>query len=362
MIKRLSILFGVVALLVSCSETVTYQIEGKLSNLEDPIVYVVFESQTHQQIDTVECSPPGHFVVNVMEGDFQTATLYLENQTCWLTTYLEPKKKVTITGNVEYPLLLNVKGGSPINQELGAFKKANEELLKELTTLSKGMASNPGDEGVYARYANVTHEMRERVKTFISKHSDEEASAVLINQFLLDPDDTRLVDEALAILDPSLQNSIYVKDLQTYSERAKATAIGAQAPEFNVTNIYGKKVALDSIAGKKLLLSFTAPWCEFCDTEDMFLDKIAASYPEEELQILLVTLDDNAKQVREVLAQDSIRWNLVADSSGQASRLVETYNVNALPRFYLIDEEGTIILKTDNGHEIKQTLDRLSDI
>ena len=35
--------------------------------------------------------------------------------------------------------------------------------------------------------------------------------------------------------------------------------------------------------------------------------------------------------------------------------------VSALPRCFLIDEEGKIILKTDNGVEIKQTLEKLME-
>jgi hypothetical protein len=52
---------------------------------------------------------------------------------------------------------------------------------------------------------------------------------------------------------------------------------------------------------------------------------------------------------------------LVTDSAGQAAMLVDLYNVSALPRCFLIDEEGKIILKTDNGVEIKQTLEKLME-
>ena len=75
--------------------------------------------------------------------------------------------------------------------------------------------------------------------------------------------------------------------------------------------------------------------------------------------MLLVSLDDDQSGVRKVLAKDSIDWNLVTDSAGQAAMLVDLYNVSALPRCFLIDEEGKIILKTDNGVEIKQTLENL---
>ena len=89
------------------------------------------------------------------------------------------------------------------------------------------------------------------------------------------------------------------------------------------------------------------------------MDEVAMKYPKEKVDMLLVSLDDDQSGVRKVLAKDSIDWNLVTDSAGQAAMLVDLYNVSALPRCFLIDEEGKIILKTDNGVEIKQTLENL---
>ena len=39
--------------------------------------------------------------------------------------------------------------------------------------------------------------------------------------------------------------------------------------------------------------------------------------------------------------------------------MLELYNVNALPRCFLIDNEGKIILKTDNGLEVKKVLEQI---
>ena len=57
--------------------------------------------------------------------------------------------------------------------------------------------------------------------------------------------------------------------------------------------------------------------------------------------------------------EDSIAWNLVTDSAGQAAMLIDLYNVSVLPRCFLIDEDHKILMKTENGIEIKQTLENL---
>ena len=200
--------------------------------------------------------------------------------------------------------------------------------------------------------------MSEEAAAAIKKYPDEEASVVLIQHYFNHPDDTRQMDELLAVLNPKLNDFYLVRKLQEYSTRAKRTALGAEAPGFNVKNIYGTPVSLDSFPKKYLLLAFTAPWCDMCQTEDLYLDEVAMKYPKEKVDMLLVSLDDDQAEVRKVLAKDSI---LVTDSAGQAAMLVDLYNVSALPRCFLIDEEGKIILKTDNGVEIKQTLEKLME-
>ena len=187
----------------------------------------------------------------------------------------------------------------------------------------------------------------------------EEADVVLIQHYFNHPDDTRQMDELLAVLNPKLNDFYLVRKLQEYSTRAKRTALGAEAPGFNVKNIYGTPVSLDSFPKKYLLLAFTAPWCDMCQTEDLYLDKVAMKYPKDQLDILLVSLDDNPDNVRDVLKKDSIAWNLVTDSAGQAAMLIDLYNVSVLPRCFLIDEDHKILMKTENGIEIKQTLENL---
>ena len=82
-------------------------------------------------------------------------------------------------------------------------------------------------------------------------------------------------------------------------------------------------------------------------------------YPKDKLGILLVTLDTNSDELRSQLVKDSIAWNIVTDSAGQAIRLIDLYNVSVLPRCFLIDENHKIILKTENDLELKQALENI---
>lgn len=364
MIKRLLLIVGIIVSLSSCGEDIAYQVEGKLTNLEDQTLYAVFENDEVKVIDSLTCETPGEFNIKRKEGDFQSVTLFFDGKTRWVTAYLEPGKKVTINGDARYPSLLQVKGGD-INDKLASLRKEILPLLKEQADLihilsTKNENSNTiEDTDVASRLTNVNHLLSEQAISFIKENPEEKASAILIQRYFAHPDDTRKMDELLAVLSPKLKDFYMVRKLEEFSARAKRTALGAEAPGFSVKNIYGKPVSLDSFPQKYLLLAFTAPWCDMCQTENLLLDEVVTKYPKDKLDLLLVSLDDQPAEVRKLLAKDSIPWNLVTDSAGQAAMLVDLYNVSALPRCFLIDEEGKIILKTDNGIEIKQTLENL---
>ena len=366
--KDLLQIVGILFLLSSCGEGTAYQIEGKLDNLEDQTLYAVFENDETKAVDTVTCEKKGEFLIKRKEGDFKEVTIYFENRMRWVTAYLEKGKKISISGDALYPALVRVKGGR-INDKLTSMKKELAPLLEERTELRRKLREHrPLRDSVNisiqnvdlaSRLANVNHQLEEKVAMLVKKNPKEAASAVFIQTYFMHPDDTREMDELLAVLDSSLKDFYIVQDLETYSARARRTALGAEAPNFKVKNIYGTPVSLDSFSKKYVLLAFTAPWCDRCQTEDLHLDKVAMKYPKEKLEMLLISLDDKQDKVRQVLAKDSIAWNLITDSAGQATMLVDLYNVSALPRCFLIDEEGKIVLRTDNGIEIEQVLKEL---
>ena len=349
-------------LLTACSDNAVCRFEGKITNLEEDTVYVVFESEEKSMVDTILCDPPGRFRLELNQEDFQQATFFFDDRTAWFTVYLDDRqaKKIEITGDVRFPTLMQAKGGRT-NNELSLFRKKVESLLKEDTRIRQTIvnASLTQNNELISRSADIKSQLTEQALTYIHENPGKASSVVLIKTYFADPDDTRRIDELLITLTPEIQDHYLVSDLQQYSIRAKRTALGAEAPDFAATNIYGHSVSLDSFPQKYILLTFTAPWCDMCHTDELYLNEIDRKYKKAELEQLLITLDDDLLGLRAILKSDSIKWNLIADSAGQATKLFDLYNVSILPRFFLIDDEGRIILKTEAGVEIKQTLERL---
>jgi peroxiredoxin len=331
-----------------------------LNNPDGEAIYAVFEADDRKEIDTFAYEGTEEFVIIRMEEHFRLLTLYFENHRRWVTAYLTPHKPITVTGDVRYPPLIRVKGGR-INDMLTGFRGKVSTLLKEQTDLMNAAASSsdPSNEAKYTtRLAGINYELRLRAEAFIEKYPDEEASAVLIGEYLIDPEHPLFAEKFVNLLSPELNDFYVVKDLKNSIEKAKRTIPGVAAPGFETLNIDGKAFGKESFSGRYFILAFVSAWRDKCQTKELQLDRIIASFPKDSLDVMLVALDEDARDVREQIRTDSISWNVVTDSAGEAIRLTDLYNASILPCCYLMDREGVILLKTEHGVALEQELDK----
>ncbi|MDR2233157.1 MAG: TlpA family protein disulfide reductase [Tannerella sp.] len=361
MLKKVTFLGCILSLLFSCMEQSSYHIKVNLTNLEPQEVYAVLESEMMKTAETYLYDGNGELVLSPKEGDYRTLTLYYDNFSKWVTVYLEDKRRLVVSGDAATPHSVQVKGGG-INDLLSDFKKETALLLDEYTSFADSVSAEQlAQQGVnrMTRLANIRNELRLQAEAFILKHPDEKASAILIKDYFVDPDNHPQIEALLATLMPELSGFYVVQELKEYVEKAKQTAIGAKAPDFNVMTINGDRYTRDSFSDGYLLLAFTYLWEDMCHTNHLHLDKIISSYPKDSLHVLLVTLDEQPQHLRDSTGKEKIKWDIVTDSLGQSIKLLDTYNINALPRSFLIDRTGNIVMRTDNGVELQQTLDKL---
>ena len=329
-----------VFLLSSCGKSDRYKVEGELSDLSDSVLYVAYESPEGNVFDTIQAGSKGQFsnTHEEIEG-LLSATIFYDGKGKWFTFYPEAGKKVRIKGNAQNPKSIRAKGGR-INDKLSEYR----DKIASLT----GQSS-----------ANANLEMRRITQDFITKNPKEKASAIVIADYFAEPENIAPTEELLNILSPDLNDFYVVKNLRNQIDKAKMSMVGVKAPAFNVKNVYGQTFMPDSFLNKYYILAFTALWCDLCQTEVMMLDQISTQYPKDSLEIMMISLDENSNEVSEQLRNDTIQWNLVIDSAGQAIEMFDKYNINLLPNCLLMDKEGIIKLRTSNGAELKQAVDEI---
>ncbi len=134
------------------------------------------------------------------------------------------------------------------------------------------------------------------------------------------------------------------------------------APAFTLTDINGHPLQLADYKGKVVLLDFWATWCAPCRSEIPKFVSWQKQYGSQGLQVIGISMDDDAKPVRAFMQQFGIDYPVAVGDA----KLADQYGgVLGLPVTFVIGRDGQIYHKhvglTDLAlleGEIKQLLEK----
>jgi thiol-disulfide isomerase/thioredoxin len=138
------------------------------------------------------------------------------------------------------------------------------------------------------------------------------------------------------------------RDLEHYIKFVAATDIGKPAPAFALADTSGQKLSLSSLKGKYVLIDFWASWCQPCRAETPYITSLYNKYHNNGFTVLSVTSprETNSETWKDAIQKDNMNWYNVWDKNGDVSKL---YNVDAVPRNFLLDKNGIIVAKDLRG-------------
>ena len=117
-------------------------------------------------------------------------------------------------------------------------------------------------------------------------------------------------------------------------------AIGNQAPDFELQDVYGLgSRQLSDQLGQVVLVNFWASWCMPCRMEMPELESLWTRYGDQGLVILGVNVDTDARDARGFLDEVPVSFPVLWDERGVAQ---ERYRVTALPKTVLVDRKGQV--------------------
>jgi peroxiredoxin len=139
-----------------------------------------------------------------------------------------------------------------------------------------------------------------------------------------------------------------------------APAVGVQAPELQVRTLDGRKMSLDALRGKVVLVNFWATWCPPCRAEMPGFEQVWREKQGDGFVVLGLSADEGGSgQVAAFLGDRGITYP-VAMASSSVRRAFG--GVNMLPSSFLIDKHG-VVRRTVTGvfdeHLLRQDVNRL---
>lgn len=188
-----------------------------------------------------------------------------------------------------------------------------------------------------------------------SRNREHQAAAHAMMAYLED-DDSRKI-EALQRFLVSYGDTKAAAEARTALEELRLVGIGAPAPPFEFTDLYGKKIVLQDLRGKWVLLDFWATWCAPCAFEIPEMKAIFARFRDNnKFAMLGISLDYDKETLLARLKKEQIGWPQYVDGKGWESKLIKLYRVTIIPNTYLIDPEGRIRYKHMSGAQLKKIL------
>jgi thiol-disulfide isomerase/thioredoxin len=148
-----------------------------------------------------------------------------------------------------------------------------------------------------------------------------------------------------------------------FASLSKKKMNNSKAPNFDYENHKEGKTTLESLKGKYVYVDLWATWCGPCRAEIPSLKKMETDYHGKNIEFVSISVDadkDHDKWKAFVTEKQLSGIQLYAGKT--PSEFITAFNVNTIPRFILIDPNGTVVdadAARPSDPKLRQQLDGL---
>jgi peroxiredoxin len=370
--KKLLLLLTATFIVVSCNKAGKneYIITGTIKGIADGKTVVLEKQDETGQLKPID-------TVKITDGEFTFTGTSKEPELHLIQVEAIQGKVPFILENGDIELTLvkdsinnSSVGGTYNNEELNSYRENGMKIQKKMLKFQKDnmqkitTAQQKQDTAVVnsirKEYSKFQDEFVNQSNEYVKSHPKAFISILIIESMFGNMDvDVKKINSYYTNLDKELKATKAGKSLKNKIDMAMkpvtppSTEIGSMAPDFTAPNPKGDYVALNKFTGKVTVIDFWASWCGPCRQENPNMVKMYAELHSKGLEILGVSLDEEASKWKEAITKDQLTWDQISNLKKWKDPIANLYSIQSIPATVLIDKTGKIVAKDLRGAELK---------
>ena len=265
------------------------------------------------------------------------------------------KNKISGTYNNDQLYEFNQKGIASEKKKKEFGKKFQAKFLvaqnqKDTATMKK----------IQTDYEKLEKGIKDETEEYLKSHPKALISALLIKSLFgeFEPNIAK-IETLYKGLDKSIKDSKVGKSILKNLNEFKTVKVGRRAPDFSAPNPEGKTVSLKESLGKITIVDFWASWCEPCRKENPNMVKLYNEFHDKGLNIVSISLDDDATKWKEAIATDKLSWTQVSNLKKWKDPIAIQYGIKEIPSTYIVNQYGVVVAKNLTGEALKAKIAEL---
>jgi thiol-disulfide isomerase/thioredoxin len=382
--RRILFFVALVIIFAGCSKKAKFNITGVINNPGGKYIYLsLLEVDTPILIDSAKINGKGsfRFKVNTTESEFYQLGVSATN---FITLLAEPGEKI----NLEFSsndLFKDYRiSGSPGSEKLQILDNALADTKSKLDSLSAIYTKASAEPDFDLKRPVLEEEFNKLIKAqrrtnieFIVNNVSSLASIKALYQridpetyVLYDPRDLQYLKIVTDSLTRHYPNSKQVKALARDFEKelkqmntSRIEEMARSMPQTkldpDLKTIDGKRIALSSLKGKYVLLTFWSVKSRDCIQENLQFKELYKLYNKKGFEIYQINIDINEEEWKTAVRFDELPWICTREDDPANPKNTILYNVKSVPANYLYDKESKIIASNIHGRALQLKLDQI---
>lgn len=382
--RKIILIVTAVILVSGCKKNDSIKIEGNVNERTKDFIYISkVNINTPILVDSAKVNNKGKFRIRVKtdETDFYQIG-YSSNDFVTLLAAPGEEIKINFNGKVlSADYSVTGSEGSDLVKVLDRQLSKTKIRLDSLQRLYNESSSKPGFDttgpSLDKKFQQLVRDQRIFNIGFIINNTTSLASVMAVYQKF--DDQTYVLNEArdlqyLKIVSDSLKKyypdskhtkaliSDFEKEMGQLYSRQLAN-LSASLPETkldpNLVDINGRRIALSSLKGKYVLLTFWSSESKECIAENLQLLEYYKTYKRNGFEIYQISLDTDEARWRSAVKFDELPWISTREDDPAKPLNARLFNVKSLPANYLFDARGEIIATNLHGKSLQLKLNQI---